>query len=224
MSSNSFDQYHRNLWYFSQSPTLRGFGLFLSTSGGPRGLYAIPEKLLAFHFLTFYKKQIKKLVYLLNLWAVWKDCETKWWQITRTKLLEENPLVIPAQMHNHIQFQHLHTFHSYVYMCEVDENVNVCIVHTKGCVQKKSPHPRKQLFISDTPTTITSGRREPLWESHIDKHQGKRRLSSLLCGPHLCIFIKAFQMFSDKNIKKLINAAFFASSLPCYLVIICFEF
>ena len=164
----------------------------------------------------------KKLVYLLNLWAVWKDCETKWWQITRTELLEENPLVIPAQMHNHIQFHHLHTFHTYVYMCTVDENVNVCIVHTKGCVQKKSPHPRKQLFISDTPTTIASGRREPLWESHIDKHQGKRRLSSLLCGPHLCIFIKAFQMFSDKNIKKLINAAFFASSLPCYLVIIFF--
>ena len=114
-----------------------------------------------------------------------------------------------ANAYNHIQFHHLHTFHTYVYMCTVDENVNVCIVHTKGCVQKKSPHPRKQLFISDTPTTITSGRREPLWESHIDKHQGKRRLSSLLCGPHLCIFIKAFQMFSDKNIKKLINAAFF---------------
>ena len=114
-----------------------------------------------------------------------------------------------ANAYNHIQFHHLHTFHTYVYMCTVDENVNVCIVHTKGCVQKKSPHPRKQLFISDTPTTIASGRREPLWESHIDKHQGKRRLSSLLCGPHLCIFIKAFQMFSDKNIKKLINAAFF---------------
>ena len=87
MLSNSFDQYQRNLWYFSQSPTLRGFGLFLSTSGGPRGLYAIPEKLLAFHFLTFYKKQIKKT----RLFAESMSCVKRLWNKMVTNYQDRAP-------------------------------------------------------------------------------------------------------------------------------------